>query len=254
MSTTAPSSTLSLSSLVATCAALGINIASPAPHGTDKGKTRAAPPASPKPALPDDVDVNTLKTILEALSVSGYDLKDEAAELVTALEAKEAEEAASAELAAQLIAEDQAELERERQKRANALARAQPGPPGLDYTPDGDNDDEHTPASTGPTAGGSVYARDLNPDAPASLRGFVCANCRTYNLLRDSKETWYVVTAGRSVGIYRDWLTVQPMVTGVPGACYKRYDTHEEALAAWNRARANGAIESNLFERSTRRG
>ncbi|EAU89530.1 hypothetical protein CC1G_02419 [Coprinopsis cinerea okayama7 len=223
---------LTLSSLVATCAALGINVASPPPPGEDKGKTPAAEPSKNRPELPAEVNSETLRTILEALSISGYDLKDEASELVTALEKREAEEAADAACAEELIAEDQAELEA--QRRA-----AETGPSNGDV-------------AAGSASGKSVYARDLNPDAPASFRGFVCAHCSAYNLLRDSKDTWYVVTSGTSRGIYKDWLTVKPMVIGVPHSCYKRYDTHEEALAAWNMACANGTVD--VGDRSVRRG
>lgn len=35
--------------------------------------------------------------------------------------------------------------------------------------------------------------------------GYVCIHCNGYNLTRSSKDTWYTVTAGLSVGVFYGW-------------------------------------------------
>ncbi|KAF5335705.1 hypothetical protein D9611_009604 [Ephemerocybe angulata] len=75
------------------------------------------------------------------------------------------------------------------------------------------------------------------------ISGFVCVNCNTHNLLRPARETWYVVTIGRQVGVFQGWHVVQPLVLGVSGACYRKYPSHEDALAAFNEALALGNVQ-----------
>jgi len=51
------------------------------------------------------------------------------------------------------------------------------------------------------------------PLAPASTSaipgeapsGFVCQHCQQFNVLRSAGDTWYTVTAGRNVGVFRGW-------------------------------------------------
>ncbi len=35
--------------------------------------------------------------------------------------------------------------------------------------------------------------------------GFTCQHCQQYNVLRSAGDTWYTVTAGRNVGVFRGW-------------------------------------------------
>ncbi|KAF6755229.1 hypothetical protein DFP72DRAFT_1067937 [Ephemerocybe angulata] len=74
------------------------------------------------------------------------------------------------------------------------------------------------------------------------ISGFVCAACNTHNLLRPAKDTWYCVTAGRQVGIFQGWPTVQPLVIGVRGSCFKKYSSEADALTAFERATAAGTV------------
>lgn len=46
-----------------------------------------------------------------------------------------------------------------------------------------------------------------------------------------AKKKYYVVWVGRETGIFTDWATVQPLVSGYP-AQYKGYDSKEDAEAA----------------------
>ncbi|SJL18446.1 uncharacterized protein ARMOST_22035 [Armillaria ostoyae] len=54
---------------------------------------------------------------------------------------------------------------------------------------------------------------------------------------------WYVVSKGRSVGVFRGWQTVSNLVTGVGRACFFRHGTRAAAEAAFNEALAAGAVE-----------
>ncbi|KAG6870807.1 hypothetical protein C0992_012398 [Termitomyces sp. T32_za158] len=58
----------------------------------------------------------------------------------------------------------------------------------------------------------------------------------------DPSIRWYCVTQGRAVGVFAHWVTVAPMVVGVRGACYSRFASCTQALTAFARARAAGAI------------
>jgi hypothetical protein len=48
-------------------------------------------------------------------------------------------------------------------------------------------------------------ASTLPNDAPS---GFLCQHCQQYNLLRPAGDTWYTVTAGRNVGVFRGWYLI----------------------------------------------
>ncbi|KAM6504125.1 hypothetical protein JOM56_001068 [Amanita muscaria] len=51
-------------------------------------------------------------------------------------------------------------------------------------------------------------------------------------------ESWYMISAGCRVGVYRGWHLVRPLVLGVSGACYKKYPSEATALAAFAEAEA----------------
>lgn len=42
-------------------------------------------------------------------------------------------------------------------------------------------------------------------DARGNLKGYVCHECKTYNVVIPSSEAWYVVVKGKSVGVYKGW-------------------------------------------------
>jgi len=46
-------------------------------------------------------------------------------------------------------------------------------------------------------------------DPGKTIRGFVCAQCNAYNLVRPAKESCYAVTAGLEVGVFTDWFVIQ---------------------------------------------
>lgn len=45
--------------------------------------------------------------------------------------------------------------------------------------------------------------------------------------------SWYVVHAGRRTGVFSTWDACHAQVDGFRGACYKKYKTREEAVAAF---------------------
>ncbi|SJL17556.1 uncharacterized protein ARMOST_21108 [Armillaria ostoyae] len=54
---------------------------------------------------------------------------------------------------------------------------------------------------------------------------------------------WYVVSKGRSVGVFRGWQTVSNLVTGVGRVCFFRHGTRAAAEAVFNEALAAGTVE-----------
>jgi hypothetical protein len=95
------------------------------------------------------------------------------------------------------------------------------------------------------------------PDEAPS--GFVCQHCQQYNFLRSAGETWYTVTAGRNVGVFRGWYDtlgflvsthtnlscrhrVQSLVSGVPHASYRKYSSEAAATAAFEDAQSQGVV------------
>ncbi|KAK0430442.1 hypothetical protein EV421DRAFT_1858755, partial [Armillaria borealis] len=79
---------------------------------------------------------------------------------------------------------------------------------------------------------------------PAQVHsGFHCSNCGAFNpAVGQSSEAWYVVTAGREVGIFSNWEVVQPLVSGVAHACHKKYKMRAEAEEAFQAALAQGKV------------
>ncbi|KAK0431309.1 hypothetical protein EV421DRAFT_1911956 [Armillaria borealis] len=54
---------------------------------------------------------------------------------------------------------------------------------------------------------------------------------------------WYVVSKGRSVGVFKGWQNVSSLVTGIGHACFFRHPSHALALATFNEALTNGSTE-----------
>ncbi|KAK0466810.1 uncharacterized protein EV420DRAFT_1635851 [Desarmillaria tabescens] len=57
-----------------------------------------------------------------------------------------------------------------------------------------------------------------------------------------SSEAWYVVTAGREVGIFSNWEVIQPLVSGIAHACHCKYKTCAEAEEAFQTALSQGKV------------
>ncbi|KAM6490382.1 hypothetical protein JOM56_014146 [Amanita muscaria] len=55
-------------------------------------------------------------------------------------------------------------------------------------------------------------------------------------------ETWYMVSTGHAVGVFRGWHIVKPLVVGVSGACFKKYPSKAAALAAFSEAQEANAV------------
>ncbi|KAH6916350.1 hypothetical protein BKA70DRAFT_1216546 [Coprinopsis sp. MPI-PUGE-AT-0042] len=202
----APKATISLttSTLRSILLQLGFEITEDDTIIAAKGKAQAQ---APTPAA----SATAVDAIISALQDMGFEIDDDlAAFTMSSAEAATAAVEADANFAKRLQDEEN--------------AAKVPGPVG-------------TPSSQGGSGNTSVYAGHLNPHyVNTNLTGFTCANCKTHNLLHDASSTWYAVTRGRSVGVYRDWSVVSSMVIGVKGAVYKKYKTQDDAIAAWDEA------------------
>ncbi|TBU36308.1 hypothetical protein BD309DRAFT_985031 [Dichomitus squalens] len=53
---------------------------------------------------------------------------------------------------------------------------------------------------------------------------------------------WYVVTVGRKVGVFAEWVDVAPHVNGVNHAVYKKFPSCAEAVDVYEEAKGNGEV------------
>ncbi|TBU38585.1 hypothetical protein BD309DRAFT_1056424 [Dichomitus squalens] len=53
---------------------------------------------------------------------------------------------------------------------------------------------------------------------------------------------WYVVTVGRKVGVFAEWVDVAPHVNGVNRAVYKKFPSRVEAVDVYEEAKGNGEV------------
>ncbi|KAF6747225.1 hypothetical protein DFP72DRAFT_1175067 [Ephemerocybe angulata] len=92
-----------------------------------------------------------------------------------------------------------------------------------------------------------------NPASTTDNAGFVCARCgatlactrcNTQTATRPSPGIWYCVTVGSEVGVFNGWHLVQPLVSGVSGACYKRHKSESDAHAAFDAALERGHVHT----------
>ncbi|EAU83276.1 hypothetical protein CC1G_12793 [Coprinopsis cinerea okayama7 len=90
-------------------------------------------------------------------------------------------------------------------------------------------------------AGTSVFVSNPPQDI-GKITGFVCANCKVYNLVRPATETWYCVTKGRRVGVYKGIHAVRDWVLGFSGFGLSKHPNCKEALEAWADAYEAGNI------------
>jgi len=72
-----------------------------------------------------------------------------------------------------------------------------------------------------------------------------------YNDSLHTPPSWsgpaYLVTVGKKPGIYQTWNQTSPLVNGISGATYKRYETYGEAAEILERCRADGAVVATDF-------
>ncbi|PBK94136.1 hypothetical protein ARMGADRAFT_1029955 [Armillaria gallica] len=54
---------------------------------------------------------------------------------------------------------------------------------------------------------------------------------------------WYTVSKGLSIGVFKGWQTVRPLVTGVGHACYFHHVSQAAASEAFNEALTMGTVE-----------
>ncbi|KAK1217084.1 hypothetical protein PQX77_020268 [Marasmius sp. AFHP31] len=66
---------------------------------------------------------------------------------------------------------------------------------------------------------------------------------RTIVAVAPSPPRYYVVTAGRQVGVFVHWPTVSTLVTGISGAKFKGYRRFHQAWLAYYREYAGKAIQ-----------
>ncbi|KAJ6593933.1 hypothetical protein B0H19DRAFT_1092925 [Mycena capillaripes] len=57
-----------------------------------------------------------------------------------------------------------------------------------------------------------------------------------------AKRKWYVVTVGRDVGVFKTWIEVSPLVTGVSGALHQSFPSEEEAQIIFDEALIRGDV------------
>ena len=50
----------------------------------------------------------------------------------------------------------------------------------------------------------------------------------------------YVVFYGRTCGIFDNWEAVKASTSGYPGNKFKRYDTYDQAVEAWEKFEEDG--------------
>ncbi|KAJ7924846.1 hypothetical protein B0H13DRAFT_1976335, partial [Mycena leptocephala] len=67
-------------------------------------------------------------------------------------------------------------------------------------------------------------------------------SCRNFNRIM-AKRKWYVVTVGRQVGVFKTWIEVSPLVTGVSGALHQSFPSEEEAQEVFAQAQSTGHVK-----------
>ncbi|RXW12573.1 hypothetical protein EST38_g13279 [Candolleomyces aberdarensis] len=83
--------------------------------------------------------------------------------------------------------------------------------------------------------------------------GFSCVQCGHFNLLKSSREVsssehWYCVVAGLEVGVFQGSTVAQRYTLNVSGSSMEGFNTRDEAEAAFERARAVGAVKKIVAE------
>ncbi|KJA24433.1 hypothetical protein HYPSUDRAFT_53781 [Hypholoma sublateritium FD-334 SS-4] len=101
------------------------------------------------------------------------------------------------------------------------------------------SEDGHLAAQGDPGAHGSPLVTDPNSEGS---QGIICSRCRTFNAVRSGNDAAYVVTVGLRVGVFTEWSIVQPLVSGVRGACYRKYSTNAAAQTAFAEALNAGVV------------
>ncbi|KAF6746232.1 hypothetical protein DFP72DRAFT_1152891 [Ephemerocybe angulata] len=260
------SSTITLTELIAALGTLGVNVTSPHDEMTRAQSTATvsgppppppsggeAPTAAVTPAAP--TNTSRLAVIIAALNSLGIDVTggENTAGSLTTPTAPPA--AAAATPPAPTPAAPTATGESVLSAGGRALSGLPPlAPPTQTQTlptgirilsPSGSAiilSPDSIPVGGAP--GSAPAPRSVAGDSSTPISGFVCASCNAHNLVRSSKETWYVVTVGLQVGVMQGWHSVMPLVSGVRGACYRKYPSQEEAVAAFEKALASNNVHS----------
>ncbi|KAF6745169.1 hypothetical protein DFP72DRAFT_856717 [Ephemerocybe angulata] len=73
-----------------------------------------------------------------------------------------------------------------------------------------------------------------------------CTRCLGTIPTHPATTSFYCVTVGTQVGIFNDWHIVQPLVSGISGACYKKHKSESEANTAFEAARQLGLVHTVL--------
>ncbi|KAF5324043.1 hypothetical protein D9611_008215 [Ephemerocybe angulata] len=231
-----PSTTITLTQLMASLRTLGINVSSPHEEMLQESassSTSPSPPGEPSATAnaPAPLCMDALVTALRTLGVDVGNTTSRGS-MPAGSSAAPAPAATAAPTAphAHLSA------------GGRALSGLPPLPAGGTITSGTGAIASLSPASIplGAAAGSAPRPQDTtNP-----ISGFVCVNCNTHNLVRPARETWYVVTVGLQVGVFQGWHSTQPLVSSVSGACYRKYPSQEDAVAAFQEALDNGHVHS----------
>ncbi|KAJ2913224.1 hypothetical protein MD484_g7188, partial [Candolleomyces efflorescens] len=95
----------------------------------------------------------------------------------------------------------------------------------------------------------AAKANEVEPARRARYSGgFTCIGCGHFNLLRSSHEVpsserWYSVVVGTEVGVFQGSTVATSHTLNVKGAALEGFNTREEAEAAFERAKAAGAVK-----------
>jgi hypothetical protein len=60
----------------------------------------------------------------------------------------------------------------------------------------------------------------------------------------DPDARWYIVTVGRRVGVFRDWVNTGPFVLGLTQAVFRRVASRDEGIRRLREAVANGTVRT----------
>ncbi|KAG6914350.1 hypothetical protein DXG01_000901 [Tephrocybe rancida] len=93
-----------------------------------------------------------------------------------------------------------------------------------------------------PAAGPSQPAQPCNQGCPNCCPHVGGTNTIAGTLTSSAANAWYIVTVGRSVGVFRGWHNVRGLVSGVSKSHAQRFPTYEDAVAAFEEARAAGLV------------
>ncbi|KAF8239990.1 hypothetical protein L208DRAFT_1374453 [Tricholoma matsutake] len=98
-----------------------------------------------------------------------------------------------------------------------------------------------TGAPNTPNCGSHVSA--ISTSNPEGIMSFACGTCSKPNLVHITKEMYYVVMAGTSIGIFRDPTLTDSFVTSVKCSVRKKYPSLEAAISTFQAALALNTVK-----------